>query len=502
MAKERILVVEDEPIVGEEIREDLESLGYVVPLVLSSSEGIVEAVNECKPDVVIMDIRLEGSSDGIDAAYRIKADFDIPVIYLTAYSDPETLARAARTSPAAYLIKPFNDRELAANISMALASPRSSPRAAQHSAKPLPVEEPLLEILELPALLLDDAGLILHANRAALGFLGLGTIEGARGQSLSRFIDFGTRSPPTREGVEAKRLVISADGSAKSVVLRVEALGKRAEGPAASLVILDRMSAKERGLLESSADSLNAVFLANLPGHDAAGPDYLTDGFLIPCPSGSGDLYDVFSVSGDRFCFFGLDVMGHGSLASLVAWQLRELIRRLLEEDGSLGPKALLAKVDENYRVSQLGVERIFFSIAIGFVERATGRFVLVRAGHPPLILVPAGGPAEALIGEGQAIGFSEKPAMVEMEGMLGPGGKLLVLSDGLLEALERGGRDLPAVVRLVEEGRDLPLSDFVQSAREEAQEECGSDDASLLVIERRVSGRRSASGSPTPYAL
>ncbi|HUX38778.1 MAG TPA: SpoIIE family protein phosphatase [Rectinemataceae bacterium] len=502
MAKERILVVEDEPIVGEEIREDLESLGYVVPLVLSSSEGIAEAVNDCKPDVVIMDIRLEGSSDGIDAAYRIKAEFDIPVIYLTAYSDPETLARAARTAPAAYLIKPFNERELAANISMALSSPRSAPRLAHHAARRLPMTEPLLEILELPALLLDVAGGIVHANHAALDLFGLANIEGARGQSLSRFIDFGVSAMPSRDGVETKRLVVSADGSAKSVVLRVETLTREGGESSGSLVILDRMSAKERGLLESSADSLNAVFLANLPGPDAAGPGYVTDGFLLPCPSGSGDLYDVFPMEGDRFCFFGLDVMGHGSLASLVAWQLRELIRRLVAEDGSLGPKALLAKVDESYRGNRIGVDPIFFSIAIGFVERATGRFVLVRAGHPPLVLLPAGGPAEALIGEGQALGFSEKPALVEIEGMIGPGGRLLVLSDGLFEAFERRDRDLQAVVRLVEGRRDLPLVDFVQSAREEAQEECASDDASFLVIERRVGDRKPVSGSPSPYAL
>jgi CheY-like chemotaxis protein len=93
------LVVEDETLVGLELKEDLERLGYFVPEVIESGEAVVQAVARHQPDLVLMDVHLRGSLDGIEAAYQAKAEFDLPVIYLTAYSDAETLRRAAMTSP-------------------------------------------------------------------------------------------------------------------------------------------------------------------------------------------------------------------------------------------------------------------------------------------------------------------------------------------------------------------------------------------------------------------
>jgi two-component sensor histidine kinase/CheY-like chemotaxis protein len=113
--------VEDEPLVGLELKENLERKGYVVPDVIESGEDFDSAVSRYRPDLVLMDIRLKGEMDGIQAASRVKAAFNLPVIYLTAYSDKDTLARAAKTEPAAFLLKPFDERELSANIQMALA---------------------------------------------------------------------------------------------------------------------------------------------------------------------------------------------------------------------------------------------------------------------------------------------------------------------------------------------------------------------------------------------
>src|SRR5512142_119076 len=124
--KETILVVEDETLVGLELKEDLERLGYYVPEVIESGEAVVQAVARLQPDLVLMDIRLRGGLDGIEAAYQAKAEFDLPVIYLTAYSDTDTLRRAALTGPDAFLLKPFDERELAANVELALSRARSS----------------------------------------------------------------------------------------------------------------------------------------------------------------------------------------------------------------------------------------------------------------------------------------------------------------------------------------------------------------------------------------
>ncbi len=104
----KILVVEDERITAEDIKNGLISLGYKVPAVVYSGEDAIKKAGEIHPDLVLMDIRLEGEMDGIDAAEQIRERLGIPVIYLTAYSDSSTVQRAKITEPSGYILKePF-----------------------------------------------------------------------------------------------------------------------------------------------------------------------------------------------------------------------------------------------------------------------------------------------------------------------------------------------------------------------------------------------------------
>jgi len=120
MSNARIMIVEDEAIVALDLQHKLKTLGYAVSGVASSGEEAVRKVPQTRPDLVLMDIKLKGDMDGIEAAQRIRDDFTIPVVYLTAYSDENTLQRAKVTEPAGYLLKPFKDRELHATIEMSL----------------------------------------------------------------------------------------------------------------------------------------------------------------------------------------------------------------------------------------------------------------------------------------------------------------------------------------------------------------------------------------------
>ena len=120
MSSVKILVVEDESIVAMDIKHRLESLDYEVSEIASSGEDAVEKAGKTHPDLILMDIVLKGEMDGIDAAQIIKDRFDIPVVYLTAYSDDKTLKRAKITSPFGYIIKPFEDQELHSAIEVAL----------------------------------------------------------------------------------------------------------------------------------------------------------------------------------------------------------------------------------------------------------------------------------------------------------------------------------------------------------------------------------------------
>ncbi|HDZ11506.1 MAG TPA: response regulator, partial [Bacteroidetes bacterium] len=114
--KPKILIVEDERIVAEDIRQTILNIGHDVSAIVSSGEDAVAAVEKMAPDLVLMDIVLKGKMDGIEAAKYIRKSFEIPVVYLTAYSDEKTLKRAKKTEPFGYIMKPYHEQDLKTTI--------------------------------------------------------------------------------------------------------------------------------------------------------------------------------------------------------------------------------------------------------------------------------------------------------------------------------------------------------------------------------------------------
>jgi len=120
MTQVNIVIVEDEPIVAMDIKRCLKQLGYQVAAVAANSEDAVQQIVDKRPDLVLMDIRLKGDIDGIETAWRVRQRFNVPIVYLTAHSDPETLERAKFTEPYGYILKPYEDRDLHTTIEMAI----------------------------------------------------------------------------------------------------------------------------------------------------------------------------------------------------------------------------------------------------------------------------------------------------------------------------------------------------------------------------------------------
>ncbi|MCG2828873.1 histidine kinase dimerization/phosphoacceptor domain -containing protein [Methanothermobacter sp. K4] len=118
--RRRVIVVEDEELVAQDIRAILEDAGYEVPAIFHSAEDLLEGIENLQPDSIIMDIMLAGEMDGIEAARIITEKMDVPIIYLTAYSSNDILKRAGETEPYAYLLKPFHERDLRVNLEMAI----------------------------------------------------------------------------------------------------------------------------------------------------------------------------------------------------------------------------------------------------------------------------------------------------------------------------------------------------------------------------------------------
>jgi CheY-like chemotaxis protein len=120
MARLRILIVEDERIVGMDLRRRLARMGYTVVAITASGEEAIAYAHQLQPDLVLIDVQLRGSMDGVEAAQYIWTQDKIPVVFMSGYTTVETLERVWRTVPAGYLSKPFFDDQLRAALERTL----------------------------------------------------------------------------------------------------------------------------------------------------------------------------------------------------------------------------------------------------------------------------------------------------------------------------------------------------------------------------------------------
>jgi class 3 adenylate cyclase len=116
----KILIAEDENIIAFDIAENIRRLGYEVTGIARTSQEVIEKARDLKPDLILMDIMLDENTSGVDAADQIRTLFDIPVVFLTALADKETIKRAKLTEPFGYILKPFETRTLHTTIEMAV----------------------------------------------------------------------------------------------------------------------------------------------------------------------------------------------------------------------------------------------------------------------------------------------------------------------------------------------------------------------------------------------
>jgi two-component system, response regulator PdtaR len=208
MPDKRILIVEDETIVAMTLEDALHGMGYSVAGTVSTAEDAIRKAGETRPDLILMDIRIQGEKDGIAASEEINGLYHIPIVYLTAHSDEKTLERAMKTQPYGYLIKPFRDRELYSTIEIALYKHRlrnredgeglagapvpaeTSPAPgtpAQEEAMPLPVafEKVILEVIDIPVFVLNRDMHLVYFNAALERFFRkMGYLAAGRDRSV------------------------------------------------------------------------------------------------------------------------------------------------------------------------------------------------------------------------------------------------------------------------------------------------------------------------------
>jgi two-component system, response regulator PdtaR len=167
LTAQTIMIVEDERITAEDVRLRLESWGYRVPAVVDTGEDAIRAAEQLKPDLMLMDIHLKGTMDGVEAAQRIRQRRDIPVIYATAHLDSPTVKRARVADSFGFINKPYEDREMRSAIELTLLKRQLERRVAE-------VEERYRKVVGRVSdmVLITRRGKILSANDAAERALG------------------------------------------------------------------------------------------------------------------------------------------------------------------------------------------------------------------------------------------------------------------------------------------------------------------------------------------
>ncbi|OHV82601.1 response regulator [Rhizobium sp. LCM 4573] len=165
MNRKSILVVEDDRVVSRDIQLQLRNIGYDVAGAAVTGEDAIAMATSLKPDLVLMDIRLEGDMDGIQAATTIRHQLRVPVVYLTAYADDETVKRAGDSEPFGYLLKPFEETQLRAAIEMALYKHAAEKRLHESERR----YATTLSSIGDAVIATDSAGLITFMNPIAEG---------------------------------------------------------------------------------------------------------------------------------------------------------------------------------------------------------------------------------------------------------------------------------------------------------------------------------------------
>lgn len=173
----KVLIVEDEVLIAEDLKDSLEALGYLVPSIVSSGEEAVKQAGKLQPDIILMDIQLRDRMDGVEAANIIYSKFQIPIIFLTAHADSALLDRAKRVGSFGYILKPFDDHGINAAIEIALYRQKTEIELLNHKRKIQSSEKRFKTIFSsmlAGVVIVDQATRIIEdANKAALKIIGL-----------------------------------------------------------------------------------------------------------------------------------------------------------------------------------------------------------------------------------------------------------------------------------------------------------------------------------------
>ena len=512
MSGARIMVVEDEGVVALQIKEALEGMGYVVPGMALTGEEAVARVLDLEPDLVLMDIHLKGGVNGVQAAGRIRSRLDVPVIYLTAFSDQETLEQAQLTEPYGYVLKPFEERALHAVIQMSLARHRRRRGERENGWWMSAVASSMMESV----VICDAKGYVKFINPAAAALVGT-TPEAAVDRRLPEvvsLVDSETRAPLAvpvtetllegRSVVRGNCRVVLAGGAGVPVEFSVSPLRSPEGTVFGILLVLRQVGERERiqSLVLRELEELSKIQARLLPAAGASAPGLAVQWFFKPSAFGGGDSLGFFRLDETHSAFYAADVVGQGVMSALFSLLLHTflspdpdrggiLVEKRCEEPRRrpLSPADVVREL--NRRFFQQEQSNPHFTLVYGIVDTATGVTRLARAGHPYPLLQKASGRVEMLTPEGFAVGLFPRAQTAEAEFVLEKGDRIFLYSDGFVETTGAAGERFSStrLKEIVAAQKDMPLAEVVASLGEKVTQWRGQgtfdDDVSLVGIQR-----------------
>lgn len=505
MSKEKILIVEDDSLFAQAVKEHLLSFGYDVVGIASKGKEAIEKAGILLPDLIIMDIHLDGEMDGIEAAYQIMEKYNIPVVYLTAYADQEILERAKNTEPLGYIVKPLQEKSLRTTVELALYKAKQEKELKKNRSWLTAI----LQSIGEGVIVFSGNGEVVFCNTAAEEILDVSK-HMIIGENISGQVSISHRNTHVEVDLTSNTQIFETHKitgedyilktGTRQIPVDFSIIPVNMADPNFNGFILVLQDISERKkyseALRREIDSTYEMQRGILPENDMILTGVRINCFLQPCTFGAGDLFSFFQINDEYAGFYMLDVMGHGIPATITSLILHRLLSPYTKEGGillgrdnkPLSPSVVLDELNKQFHHEK---NNQYFTIIYGLYNMKTGKATAAGGGHNFPILQKSHGDIRIIRTEGSIVGFFLDLGLTEVEFSFDKGDRLFFYTDGLIECNndknERFSQE--RLISFVKESQSLSLKDLVVSLEKGILRWRGKnlfdDDISFLALER-----------------
>ncbi|MBN2536217.1 MAG: SpoIIE family protein phosphatase [Spirochaetales bacterium] len=505
MLKEKILIVEDDNSFAQAVKKHLLAFGYEVVGIASRGKEAIEKAGVLFPDLVIMDVHLDGEMDGIEAAYQIMENYGIPAVYLAAHADQEVLDRAQHTEPLGYIDKPLQEESLRTTVELALYKAGKEKELKKNRSWLTAI----LQSIGEGAVVFSSNGDVVYCNTAAEEILDIRK-HMIIGEKISKQVSILHRNTHVEVDLTSNNQIFETrkitgedyvlKTGTREIPVDFSIIPVNMADPFFSGFILVLQDISERKkyseALQREIDSTYEMQRGILPENDMILSDVRINCFLQPCTFGAGDLFSYFQINDEYAGFYMLDVMGHGIPATITSLMLHRLLSPYTEEGGillgkdnkPLSPSAVLDELNKQFQHEK---NNQYFTIIYGLYNLKTMVTRAAGGGHNFPILQKADSEIRIIRTEGSIVGFFLDLGLTEVEFSFEKGDRLFFYTDGLIECnnekSERFSQE--RLISFIKKSRSLCLKDLVVSLEKDILRWRGKhqfdDDISFLALER-----------------